>query len=391
MIMKRLHLFLLVSLLSVQALYAQIEAIGTPIAYSPKSTGQYIGTPSILQLADGTLLASHDLFGPACHEDTTFVYRSDNKGKTWQQIAVVPKCFWAGLFLLKDKLYLLGVNGTARNLAIWQSDDSGATWSDAHILRKGSFHGSSTPVVIHNDRIYKGYDNFGRESRPWMSENKSFIMSASVDADLTQPEAWTYTDELQKPDSLDGSGWLETNVVAMADGTVGGITRLQTKEGMQAGYYRLSSDSTIDMQSVRAIPFPGGSTKFNVRYDTRTRRYWALTNYPPKHLLQYDRAGGIRCVLTLVSSADLVDWKIEAVLLGSENVKYHGFQYADWCFSGNDILFVSRTAYDDPYGGALRAHDANYLTFHRIRNYRKAKTPENLKYLLSQILSYENK
>jgi hypothetical protein len=43
----------------------------------------------------------------------------------------------------------------------------------------------------------------------------------------------------------------------------------------------------------------------------------------------------------------------------------------DWQFSGKDILVLSRTAFDDEEGGAHRAHDANFLTFHTIRNFRK--------------------
>ena len=38
---------------------------------------------------------------------------------------------------------------------------------------------------------------------------------------------------------------------------------------------------------------------------------------------------------------------------------------------GDDLLVASRTAYDDGLGGARRAHDANYLTFHRIPVFRQ--------------------
>jgi len=42
----------------------------------------------------------------------------------------------------------------------------------------------------------------------------------------------------------------------------------------------------------------------------------------------------------------------------------------DWVFEGDDIIFVSRTAFDDDLTGAHNAHDANYLTFHRIQDFR---------------------
>ncbi|MNF07207.1 hypothetical protein D3C80_2073400 [compost metagenome] len=56
--------------------------------------------------------------------------------------------------------------------------------------------------------------------------------------------------------------------------------------------------------------------------------------------------------------------------LSHEDPLRHAFQYIDWLFDGNDIVFVSRTAFDDAEGGAKAAHDANYLTFHRIEKFR---------------------
>ena len=37
--------------------------------------------------------------------------------------------------------------------------------------------------------------------------------------------------------------------------------------------------------------------------------------------------------------------------------------------NGRDIIFISHTAYDDGLGGANNQHDANYVTFLRLRNY----------------------
>ena len=44
-----------------------------------------------------------------------------------------------------------------------------------------------------------------------------------------------------------------------------------------------------------------------------------------------------------------------------------GFPYADWIFDGNDIAAVCRTAVN----GAYNFHNANHLTFHRFKNFRK--------------------
>ena len=59
-----------------------------------------------------------------------------------------------------------------------------------------------------------------------------------------------------------------------------------------------------------------------------------------------------------------------------QDVRKHGFQYPDWQFAGDDIVAVSRTAYDDGVGGAHNYHDANFLTFHRISGFRQVKNLE---------------
>ena len=60
------------------------------------------------------------------------------------------------------------------------------------------------------------------------------------------------------------------------------------------------------------------------------------------------------------------------VLLHHPDDRGYAFQYADWVFDGDDILFVSRTAGADEEGGAHTYHDANYLTFHRLVGFRQS-------------------
>jgi len=42
-----------------------------------------------------------------------------------------------------------------------------------------------------------------------------------------------------------------------------------------------------------------------------------------------------------------------------------GFQYADWQFDGDDIIYLVRTA----YSGAPNYHDANRITFGRVEDF----------------------
>ena len=75
--------------------------------------------------------------------------------------------------------------------------------------------------------------------------------------------------------------------------------------------------------------------------------------------------------LALSASKDLLEWKIIKNLLNHEDPYKHAFQYIDFEFDEKDIIFVSRTAFDDNTGGADNAHNANYFTFHRINNFVK--------------------
>ena len=81
----------------------------------------------------------------------------------------------------------------------------------------------------------------------------------------------------------------------------------------------------------------------------------------------------IRNTLILVCSEDLYTWQKRAIILYNPERINHGFQYVDWLFEGDDIIAVSRTAFADGVGGANSAHNANYLTFHRIEDFRTLK------------------
>ena len=74
------------------------------IKFQDARTQTYLGSPSIVRLADGALLATHDYFGKGCplnheHEEhLTSVYRSDNNGESWDNVTHVANAFWSSLF-----------------------------------------------------------------------------------------------------------------------------------------------------------------------------------------------------------------------------------------------------------------------------------------------------
>ena len=81
----------------------------------------------------------------------------------------------------------------------------------------------------------------------------------------------------------------------------------------------------------------------------------------------------IRNTLTLCSSEDLARWKRERVIIAHPDAKYHGVQYVDWQFEGEDIIAVIRTAWDDEEGSAHNQHDSNYILFNRVEKYAEKR------------------
>jgi len=98
--------------------------------------------------------------------------------------------------------------------------------------------------------------------------------------------------------------------------------------------------------------------------------WWMLSNAAPPAVAVTKDWNRTRNTLALLRSEDLHTWELRSVVLHHPERQRHGFQYVDWLFDGDDLVVVSRTAFDDAEGGAHDYHDANYLTFHRVKDFR---------------------
>lgn len=276
--------------------------------------------------------------------------------------------FWSNLFALKRKLYLMGASAEYGHIVIRTSDDDGKTWSEAHFLTQGTgFHTAPVPVVIKNGRLYRAFEF--HPTGPW-GPFQAFIMSAPVESDLTKPESWTFTNKLSFPVSDIGDTWLEGNAMIAPDGSI--VDVLRVNNSSHAAILKLTGDK---LKFWRFVDLPGGPTKFTIRFDAKTKLYWALTNPAlPGELNTVSSPASVRNTLALVSSPDLIHWTPRSIILHHPDVTHHAFQYVDWQFDGNDTVAVSRTAFDDNEGGANSFHNANFLTFHRIANFRRLGT-----------------
>ena len=379
------------TLLSVWPSLRGFEAVpespfGVVIDHAPARTGRYVGgSPSIVVLDDGTCLAKGDDYGPAVGiSELTRIYRSRDKGETWEPISEVEGSTWATLFKHKGAVYLLGTSAGHKlgHVVIMRSADNGLTWTKPVDEKTGllrpdlSYHTAPTPVIVHNGRIWRTMED-EKGGGGWGRTFRAMIMSAPADADLLDAKNWTFSDNLgYNPNWLDGqfNGFLEGNIVAAPNGAIINLLRVSMKNGGgKAAVLTLGKNGRILFDpATDFISFPGGSTKFHVLYDSVSRRYWALSNpVLKKHLDEKADESLIRNTLVLMQSADLRNWNIVDTVLYHPDVAKHAFQYPSFVFDGNDIVLVTRTAYDDAMGGASRQHDVNYFTFYRIRNFRQ--------------------
>jgi len=353
---------------------------GKVIAYFPAYTKNYVGGPSIVVLRPGVYVVSHTIFGYGNLYGRMHIYRSDDAGKTWRRLAEIPSMHYATLFKHGDALYLIGVWG--KSAAILRSSDGGISWTRPRDKKSGLLltgcdcHSAPTPVVFHAGRIWRAMEDCRRKQYP--RDLRAFMMSAPVDSDWLDAENWTMSNAV-KPQGVDLPGsqfkeWLEGNAVVAPDGSMIILLRVDDWEGGRAGVVRISSDgktATFDAKN-GFVPMPGGANKFTVRYDPKSKLYWSLVNDVAERTRCGFPAAVVRNKLSLVSSPDLRRWKVNRTVLFHPDRFRHAFQYADWRIEGEDVVAVVRTAFDDGIDGAPNHHDANYLTFHRIRNFRES-------------------
>lgn len=375
---------------------------GVIIAQSKDPLTYYMASPSIAQLADGTLVASHDWRDTTGERSmNTDILASADSGLTWQKIATIPHCLFGNLFTLGDSLYLMGVRSVRSNdLILHRSDDGGKTWTTPDSpqtgeLFKGRYHTAPMPMLVHNGRIWRAVER-KEHGDPVKRNFGAMVVSAPVDADLLDAKNWTASNAVffdQEWINSAKAEWLEGNVLLTPEGELINLLRLNARprstddiplSGGAAGIprYEAAAALTISEDGTTASfdpstgfrHLPGAEVKFTIRYDPQSRRYWTLAQKitaPHGHALPLFEPTHQRNVIVLMSSPDLRHWTEHETILSHRPgrrlsaINRTGFQYLDWIFDGGDIVAVSRTAW-----GAVHYHDANYITFHRIEDFR---------------------
>ncbi len=352
-----------------------------PEDYTFDSSGRSTASPSLLRLPNGRLLASHDIYWARGGQNITHIYRSDDDGASWHYQSQLVPCFWGKMFWHRDALHMLGVRTEYGDLLVYRSEDEGRTFGPPTVILEGTGlrdkpgpHRAPMPIVTHAGRIWTALE-FGT----WeiATKHDSAVVSAPLDADLTDARSWTVSGFTRYDPAWPGAivggspGFLEGNVVVTPDGGLVNILRYHTIGGEpdygKAVVLRIDPDDPSAACAFdRIIEFPGNMSKFEILRDPKTGLYIALVNRVSVPWV------GQRNILSLSVSKDAMRWRVVRDLINyqdrgwPEGHKLVGFQYPDMMIDGEDLLYLSRTALN----GAHNFHDANTITFHRLEGFR---------------------
>ena len=358
---------------------------GNVIAGVPELRSGTISNVCIAILPDGSYISSCT---GASSAERVSLFKSDDRGASWYRLEGTNVnangvSNYYNLFVHNGSLYMMGAGVSNANVVISRSDDGGMTWTvptdgSTGILAQGNFHSAAVPVAVSGGRIWRAMEEVLED------EKHPFVMSAPADADLLSAANWIRTNNVSTPDGLSYldaplSELIEGNVVATPEGDIYNILRASSSSTSIAAMKLQVSDentlSTPDDDSV--VKLPGGGKKFTIRYDPESRRYWTLANPASADGMKHDGfySSGltydlVRNRLVLIYSTDLSTWVQYKQILYDADPFFHGFQYVDWQFDGSDIVAVCRMACPESRGLPVRQHDANFMTFHRIENFR---------------------
>lgn len=339
-------------------------------------SGHALCSPNLIKLPSGKLLASMDVYTGRGTQTLTLLFKSMDRGETWHYVCDMIPLFWGGMFLNKGRLYMLGCTTEFGDVVIGVSDDEGETWSAPVHLFAGTnttgdgWEQSPMPVIHHNGRIYIAMEYAGRNVN-----RRPTILSIDENADLLDPASWHASKPyLADPGLLNEAQsriecFVEGNIYVSPEGELRSMWRVDgyglNPAHSSAAVLRINeADPDAPLEFMHFTPMTAGyDNKFMLRYDDVSKRYIVIGNLwtNPANACQ-------RSVLALLCSEDSEHWTVCSRILDYENAPAFevGFQYPSFIFDGDDILLQVRTAIN----GAHNFHDANYSTFHIIKNFR---------------------
>jgi hypothetical protein len=203
------------------------------------------------------------------------------------------------------------------------------------------------------------------------------MVSCDAEGDLLDASNWAVAYPVKYDSSWEGvgdfpsTGCIEGTVVEAPNGKLYNVmrydmTQSEEKFGKVLAYEINTTDPTAPLKFSHAINLNGNHCKFMIRRDPVSGDYFSIIS----RLTDKERCCDRR-LLSLMRSKDLTSWDLVMDLFDYRDIAPEqdvGFQYTCFLFDNDDIIFQCRTAMNK----ARNFHDANYSTFHRIKNFRDA-------------------
>ncbi len=360
------------------------EAVGTVVNYLHPDdivydfSGRALCSPCVIRHPNGSLLASMDVFAPDRPQNLCLLFRSYDDGKTWHHLTDLFPCYWPAMFIHNGELYVLGVSTEYGDLLIGKSTDGGETFGAPTVILRGSCsnkdlgtHRTPQNIYFKDGRLYTSCE-WGSWSRGFHAAS---VISCDATRDLLDASNWSITYPVKYDSSWEGvgdfpsTGCIEGTVVEAPNGKLYNVmrydmTQSEEKFGKVLAYEINTNDPTAPLKFSHAINLNGNHSKFMIRRDELTGDYFSIIN----RLTDKNRCCDRRLV-SLMRSKDLENWELVMDLFDYRDIaleKDVGFQYIFFFIENDTIYFQCRTALN----GARNFHDANYSTFHKIKNFR---------------------
>lgn len=358
----------------------------------------YVEGPGLTRLDDGTLIAVVPVVPRnewskerRVEHSVTHLLGSADGGKTWQPRSNLPY-YSAAPWVHGGALYLFANKGGTKfrndDLLLLRSADGGRTWSEPVTLFTGHFWNCHTGMAVRDQRFYWAVDDLslGGKRGP-----RAVVVDLS--ADLMDPKSWRMSepvpfpgvpDAITNPRITHSSQYLEPNVLNVR-GNLRILATVKPKRQSTAGLCAVldldDDGAKLDLRFRQFHPMPGGQLKFCVLWDETSQMFWATANLVVDSQGVFDwwaagekrgnfayasgLGGNDRRFLMLLYGVDGLNW-LQAGCVAQAGKISQSFMYARPVIDGADLAIIARSSVNAP-----NQHDADYATFHRVRDFRK--------------------
>ncbi len=382
-------------------------------------------SPDVELLPNGNILVICESGVYPNNQLHTFI--SSNKGVSWQQ-AATSTLTHARCLTTPTGVYVIGHRG---DLGIIRSTNNAQTFSEITYLTQGqSWHAAPTNYITAHGRIYLALERevpHTPQERWPVAFLAPTVLSAPLDANLTDPSVWTFSNsdlifddhckefpDLAMPffplgpliehngqeDRYNAPiGYLETNIAQIKDPNhiwydTSGMTFHLILRAHTGGLPNIGcvlkaiqkTDGSIEVtwekspsgQRCLFLPIPGGHLKFDITYDPQTQRYFMAANISNDSTTKpalvesgrYNLPVNERRYLGLFISRNLVDWQFLQMIAAGTDAR-ESRNYPSFTIQDQDLIVASRSGDKQ----SCCAHNSNTITFHRIQNFRSLLKP----------------